>query len=180
MDNIHIIENKQIRKPNLLKGHDYSRQGAYFVTICTNKMAHLFGQIENFSMIPNKYGLIIREEWFRSSVLREYIELHEDEFTLMPNHIHAIVWIMENEMGSQFNQKSISGPRSRSLGAIIGQFKSRSSRRVNMLRNLPGKSIWQRNYYDHIIRNDQDLYAIRKYILENPYKWEEEKEFPGD
>ncbi len=164
------------RKSHRLKGYNYRQPGGYFVTICTKDMAEIFGVIQNGRMIPNQIGSIIQEEWFKTSQLREDIELYEDEFILMPNHIHGILWIVDERntnSKSEMKKKRLSGG---SLGTIIGQFKSQTSRRINRIRNQSGKPVWQRNYYDHIIRNEKDLRAIKKYILDNPFNWGEQED----
>ena len=164
-----------IRKSYRLKDYDYRQPGGYFVTICTFKMANYFGSIRNGIFYPNTYGNIVQSEWFGTSTIRPYVKLYEDEFALMPNHLHGIIWITDKLKTHQYKSNNQTGPKSKSLGAIIGQFKSKTSKRINKIRNTPGESIWQRNYYDHIIRSEKDLRAIRKYILDNPVQWEENK-----
>jgi REP element-mobilizing transposase RayT len=136
-------------------------------------MIRLFGHIENGVMIPNQFGSIVENEWYLAANLREQVELHEDEFVLMPNHIHGIIWILESADSEQHSLNRSSGIKSNSLGAIVSQFKTQTTKKINHLRNSIGTSVWQRNYYDHIIRNDKDLLEIKKYILENPFKWED-------
>ena len=165
------------RRSYRLEGYNYCLSGGYFITVCTSNMVDLFGYIHNSRMVPNTFGSIVEEEWFKSSKLRENIELYKDEFVLMPNHIHGILWIMNSKVNENQTRRNKPGSQIGSLGSIIGQFKSRTSKRINILGNSPGKSIWQRNYYDHIIRNEKDLKVIRKYILGNPYKWEEGVDF---
>ena len=166
MDNTHFPNRKSTR----LQGHDYRITGGYFVTICTYLKNPLFGKIVDGLMIPTHAGEIVRYEWFRIPIHRNYVILYEDEFVLMPNHIHAIVWIDDYPSKGNYKNSDNKRLKSGSLGAIIGQYKSKTSRRVNQIRNTPGDTIWQRNYYDHIIRNEKDLRAIRKYLLDNPYK----------
>ena len=177
-----ISDNEQYdRKSNRLSGYDYTQPGAYFVTICTHKMEYLFGIIKNGMMVENPLGEIVRKEWFRTREIRNQIELLQDEFVIMPNHIHGIIWIMDvGATGSVARSKDFHGPASGSLGAIIGQFKSVTTKRINKYRGLSGKSIWQRSYYDHIIRNEEDYNAIRHYIQMNPQNWESDQILPDN
>jgi REP element-mobilizing transposase RayT len=168
--------NLQNRKSTHLHEYDYRVAGGYFVTICSFKKESIFSKIENGITIPTQIGEIVYKEWFRISIHRNYVTLHEDEFVLMPNHIHGIIWIDNCGYKEEITESKQTILKSRSLGAIIGQFKSKTSRVVNQIRNTPGSSIWQRNYYDHIIRNDMDLNTIRKYILDNPLLWDEDEE----
>jgi len=163
------------RKTNRLTGYDYRTPGGYFITICTVHKKPLFGEIENGEILPNQIGKIVQNQWFQIPNHRPAVILYEDEFILMPDHIHGIVWIDDPEPEKMIVCPKRSGLQANSLGAILGLFKSRTSRLVNELRNTPGDTIWQRNYYDYIIRNDKDLTQIRKYILDNPLKYAQEK-----
>ncbi len=169
---------KHHRRSIRLPGYDYTQPGAYFVTICTHRRAHLFGRVVDGEMVLNEYGEIVREEWFRTTQMRPYVELFEDEFVVMPNHVHGIIWIVEPNVGAQ---RRCAPPKpggvtpnnvaSGSLGAIIRSFKSAVTRRINVLRGTSGARVWQRNYWEHIIRNERALNAIRRYILYNPDRW---------
>ncbi|GAB4432037.1 MAG: transposase [Anaerolineae bacterium] len=177
--------NRHHRRSIRLKGYDYTQPGAYFVTMCTQERAHLFGRVVDGAMALNEYGEIVREEWFRSADVRPDVELHADEFVIMPNHVHGIIWIVE--MGADGDgivraQRrcaptmtnrgvTLNNVTSGSLGAIIRAFKSAVTRRINALRGTPGAPVWQRNYYEHIIRTERALHAIRRYIAENPLRW---------
>uniref|UniRef100_UPI002ADDEAD7 transposase n=1 Tax=Thermoflexus sp. TaxID=1969742 RepID=UPI002ADDEAD7 len=149
---------------------------AYFVTICTRGHEPLFGTVVDGEMRVNEWGTIVREEWFRTAQLRPYVMLYEDEFVVMPNHVHGIIWIVGETVGATRRVAPTTtippaGPVAGSVGAIIGQFKSAVTKRINILRATPGAPVWQRNYYEHIIRNERALDAIRRYIAENPLRW---------
>ena len=170
---------KYRRKSIRLKGYDYSAPGGYFVTICTYKHECLFGDIVNEKMVLNGLGKIVMEEWCRSESIRAEIRL--DSFIVMPNHFHGIVWIVETHghkdgddiveaIGRSPLQRP-NGPRPRSLSSMIAGFKSVCKIRINQIRNTPGEPVWQRGYYDHIIRNEEALNRIREYIQFNPQKW---------
>ena len=128
----------------------------------------------------NPCGQIVKEEWFRSASIRKEIQL--DSYTIMPNHLHGIVVLTENNVPQpplatsksevQTDTLIQKGPATRSLGSFIAGFKSSTTKRINGLRGTPGIPVWQRNYYEHIIRNAQSFDKIRLYIDENPLRWE--------
>ena len=122
---------------------------------------------------------MVADEWQQTAFVRTYVEL--DAFVVMPNHIHGIIVITDNSpigrpAGSPLRKQSTT-LQSGSLGAIIGQFKSRVTKRARQLTNPPDYRIWQRNYYEHIIRNETTLNRIRAYIANNPAKWAEDSLF---
>ncbi len=163
------------RRSIRLKGYDYTQNGAYFVTIVTYQRQHLFGEIVNGIMKLNEWGEIARREWFKTAELRPYVELYDDEFVVMPNHAHGIIW---NIGALRRNARTGAGAADEkphvdagSLGAIVRAYKSAVTYAINAARKTRGMVVWQRNYYEHIIRNDADLSRIRKYIAENPLKW---------
>ncbi len=172
------------RRSIRLKGYDYTQPGAYFITICTKDRAHLFGEVVNGEMRLNDAGRIVWEEWFKTATLRPYVQLNEDEFVVMPNHIHGIIWIVDDVGATRRvaptrvapTMDAPHGPKSGSIGAIIGQFKSVTTKRINDLRGTPGVPVWQRNYYEHIIRNEEALERIRTYIQTNPLRWAFDRE----
>lgn len=163
------------RRSIRLKEYDYTQPGAYFITICTHGRAPLFRDVVDGEMRLNEYGEIVCAEWFKTVQLRPYVVLHEDEFVVMPNHIHGIVWIVDDVGATRrvapTKTNPPAGPAPGSIGAIVGQFKSAVTRRINQRRGTPGVRVWQRNYYEHIIRHERALNAIRRYIAENPLRW---------
>ncbi|MCX8025667.1 MAG: hypothetical protein N3A60_10730, partial [Thermanaerothrix sp.] len=177
-----------------------TQPGAYFVTLCTHQRGHLFGAVVEGTMVLNPYGKIVGEEWFRTAVIRPYVRLDSLEFVVMPNHIHGIIWLETvgaeydeaTHVGAEYDgavgatrrvaptrgaiqrvapTRTPNGPAPGSIGAIIGQFKSIVTKRINVLRGTPGAPVWQRNYYEHIIRDERALATIRHYIAENPIRW---------
>ena len=164
------------RRSIRLKDYDYSQSGAYFITISTYNKECLFGEIVDSQTHLNKFGWVISEEWLRSIKLRQEIEL--DEFVIMPNHIHGIVIIIESNVGATGRSPLLKGPKPKSIGAFVAGFKSAVTKRINSIRGTPGMPVWQRNYYEHIIRNERDLDEIRQYIINNPLKWELDTENP--
>ena len=158
-----------------LKGYDYSQPGACFVTICTHEMKKLYGRVVGGVIDLNSLGKICKREWFQTIVIRPYVKLHEDELIIMPDHIHGIIWITEVGATGSVARNTRSGLEPRSLGAIVGQYKSRTAKLINRNRNTPGKKVRQRNYYDRIIRNKKELQSIRRYIVNNPLQWEDDR-----
>lgn len=174
------------RRSIRLKEYDYRRAaGAYFITICSWNNECLFGSILDGKMQLNENGQIVEGEWLQTGVVRPNVKL--DTFVVMPNHIHGIIIL--NEDGGTIQSvvgatRRVAptgrpmGPVSGSIGAIIGQYKSIVTKRINKMRNTTWFNIWQRNYYEHIIRNENELNRIREYIRNNPARWAEDENNP--
>ncbi len=170
---------KPNRKSIRLKGYDYSSPGAYFITICTDNHKYLFGDIVDGEMNLNKTGQIVHSEWFKTETIRLNISL--DAFVIMPNHVHGII-IIKNDMSvlhpDTMNQgtmhcapatiEKFGKPTSNTIPTIIRGFKSAVTNRLNRKNNTPGLKLWQRNYWEHIIRNDKSMNKLRDYIATNP------------
>lgn len=162
-----------------LKDYDYTAEGLYFITICSFNRKPLFGHIANGEMRLNSYGQIAYNSWLETERVRPYITL--GEFVIMPNHMHAIfaIDILENikENTAEYihveipstNDKHI---KSHSVGSIIGGYKAMVTSNIRQT-NYKG-TVWQRNYFEHIIRSNQSLNHITQYILENPYRWKKD------
>jgi len=178
------------RQTNRLPGRDYSRRGCYYVTICTRDRACLFGEVRDGEMRLNGYGQVAHDEWYRSADIRA--ELALDAFVVMPNHVHGIVFIDGQEGDPPVAPTLINGPRPRSLGSFIAGYKSSVTRRIGRAQAGVGatggspslgkpRTVWQRNYHDHIVRNGIGLSKIRRYIQDNPREWETDDHYvPGD
>jgi putative transposase len=172
---------KHHRRSIRLKGYDYTQSGAYYITIVTYQRQHLFGEVVNDEMRLNELGQIAHDEWFKTAVLRPYVTLYADEFVVMPNHVHGIVWIEHTDGGDipaivGAERRSVPTVAPKSLGAIVRAYKSAVTYAINSLQNQRGAALWQRNYYEHIIRDEKDLQAKRDYILGNPMNWEDDDE----
>lgn len=231
------------RRSMRLKGYDYTQPGAYFVTLVTYHRDEIFGEVANGVMKLSSLGQIVYDEWMRSAEIRKEIRLYEDEFVVMPNHVHGIVWIVSTETGAhraplpeisrsvgadgirpdvgihpdsgigqsesgarrapqQGSQEDTDGRDSqedtdgrdarlapgkgagpapqrvpKSLGSFIAGFKASVTSRAG--RKLDMTGIWQRNYYDHIIRSEKEFQAIWSYIDNNPQKWESDQLHPS-
>jgi REP element-mobilizing transposase RayT len=183
---------KHHRRSIRLPGYDYSSAGAYFVTLCTYGRDCLFGAVDGGTVRLNDYGLVARDEWLRTGEVRAEIEL--DAFVVMPNHIHGIVLITDDVGAKTVGAPAAGatgvgatgrsplrprGPAKRSLASFICGYKPAVTRRINLLRNTPGARVWQRNYYERIIRDDDEAWRARAYINENPARWAEDDYYVG-
>ncbi len=158
------------RKHNRLKEFDYSQTGYYFITICTDKMINFFGDVINSDMKLNRYSSIVKNRLTLLQKNYPYVML--DEFVIMPNHVHVILVIDRSSVGTT---RELSLPiKAKSLSGLVGVFKTTSSKEIHNSGLLEFK--WQRSFYDRVIRNEKELYQIKKYIIQNPLKWEIEKE----
>ena len=162
------------RRSIRLQGYDYSKAGAYFVTICTQNRECLFGEIVNGEMRLNEAGRVVADEWLKTAEIRDEIEL--DEWVVMPNHVHGILVIADRRgdppVAPTNRPVAPTGPQPRSIGAVMAGFKSAATKRINELRQTPGIKLWQRNYWEHIVRNEPELNRIQEYIHNNPAQWE--------
>ena len=163
-----------------LRGYDYSRVGAYYITICVRNRQCLFGDVIDRNLQLNQAGLIIRSVW--DNLPRLYDGIGLDAFIVMPNHVHGIV-VINKPVGAIHESPSFAGPvaqrRRMLLSKIVGRFKMVSAKQINALRGSPGQPLWQRNYYEHIIRDDGSLNRIRQYVSDNPAQWEFDRENPA-
>ena len=161
-----------------LSGFDYSSSNWYYVTICTHEREYLFGKIIDsvgarpaspaYTMELNNAGKIIQSTW---ELLPSHHNIKLDAFQIMPNHVHGVITINKTgEAGLAPTQ---------TLGSIIGSFKSKCTKEIRISLNNPSMIVWQRNYYEHIIRDDGELTHIRKYIKDNPKNWITDKLYVG-
>ncbi len=179
-----------------LKGYDYSQEGAYFITICTQDRLCLFGEVVGGEMWLNDYGKMVRAVW--DGLPEHYPFVMLDAFVVMPNHVHGIIIITEY-VGAGFKPAPTkpaptkpaptkpaptepapigAGHRRHGLPEIVRAFKTFSARRINEMRGTRGVPVWQRNYYEHIIRTEDALHRIRGYIANNPLRWHLDQENP--
>ena len=175
------------RRSMRLRGYDYSRNGAYFITICTCQRRRRFGEVVDGKMRLSRAGEIAHDEWRRSAAIRQEVIL--DAWVIMPDHMHGIVIIdhcggdlrspaMGRPPAIRWSPATATGPRPKSIGALVGGFKSATTRRIRMLYNTPGTRVWQRNYHDSIIRSAPSLNRIREYIRANPANWAARRHSP--
>lgn len=177
-----MIYNPKIhnRQSIRLKGYDYSSSGLYFITMCVQNRTHLFGKIENREMILNDAGKMIQTEWINLKTRFPNIELHE--FVVMPDHFHGILEIVDGapNVGATTPNVGATTPNveattrgAPTLGDMMMAFKSITTvEYIKGVKNLGWKSfekrLWQRNYYEHIIRDESAYFSISKYIINNP------------
>jgi putative transposase len=163
------------RKRNRLPGFDYSTSQYYFITMCVNSMLPILGEVAESKMMLNNYGNLVGNKLLDLPQKYPYVEL--DEYIIMPNHVHAIM-IIDKANVSTFSDTGTSldlslHPKIKSVSELVGVFKTTSSKAIHESGLLNFK--WQRSFYDRIIRNEKELYNIRKYINQKPLKWEIEK-----
>jgi REP element-mobilizing transposase RayT len=144
-----------------LREYDYSTPGAYFVTICADGRRCIFGSSEDASIRLTSWGAMARTEWERLG--KRWSNVSIDEFVVMPNHIHGLVLIIDN------------GERAPKLGSIVNAFKGDVVKRVRDVSGNSSMALWQRSYYDHIVRDQDELDRIREYIRNNPAQWAEDE-----
>ncbi|MDD5702689.1 MAG: transposase [Dehalococcoidales bacterium] len=167
------LEEAYPRRRNIrLPGYDYTGQGAYFITICTCDHQNLFGHISQDKMCLNPCGESVDSVW--KGLPLHYPEVKNDVFIIMPNHVHGIIIIQEARRAGPRPAPTQNHP----LAEIVRAFKSYSTRRINEHRHSQGRSVWQRGYYEHVIRSEKELAAIGEYILCNAAKWETDRENP--
>lgn len=227
------------RRSIRLQSWNYAWPGYYFITICTKNFEHTFGEVQDRIMKLNSFGEIARQEWIKTSEIRNNVII--DEFVIMPNHMHGIIQIIDhgrnrdsvrayrdtpvlpncdkpelpncdklelpncdtpvlpncdkpelpnrkkpahymrehfnsnrNQINNQFEKRSFRSP-SNDLGAIVRGYKAAVTTKINKSREVKGIPVWHRNYYEHIIRNQEALSHIRFYIKSNPRKWHEDR-----
>lgn len=190
---------KHHRRSIRLQGYDYSQAGAYFITICTWQRECLFGEIVNCEMQLNPWGEVVKLHWQNLPKYHGNLELNE--FVIMPNHLHGIIILINDNLGQNSvgagladisdkkqttSQQNPPFPTSqpqtkpKKLPEILRGFKTFSARRINQMRRTSGVPVWQRNYYEHIIRNEESLQHIRQYIINNPLSWELDQLHPNN
>jgi|LakMenE01Jun11ns_1017448.scaffolds.fasta_scaffold9682396_1 REP element-mobilizing transposase RayT len=164
---------KHHRRSLRLSRYDYSQSGAYFVKICIKNSENLLGDIPDNVMNLNQFGQVVKDIWH--SLDTRYKEVILDEFVIMPNHIHGIIFI-DNPVEIIHELSLLKERRKMLLPKVIGYFKMNSAKLINQLRGTQGQSVWQKNYYEHIIRHEVSLTKIREYIVNNPLKWHQDIE----
>lgn len=175
------------RRPLRLKDYDYAQAGAYYVTVVTQARVCLFGDVIGGEMRLNEAGSLVLRVW--DDLPDHYAHVSLDAFVVMPNHVHGVIVLSdvagcdgraecEERVGLRPTPTSVHvsinarPSKVHALPEIMRAFKSFSARRINEHRNNAGGQVWQRNYYEHVIRNEQELNEIREYIVYNPQNWE--------
>jgi len=176
---------KHYRRSLRLKDYDYAQSGAYFVTIVTHYRACLFGEVLDGDMQLNDAGRVVQSVW--SDLPAHYPRLKLDEFVVMPNHIHGVIMLSDRitaggddvrtDVRAGFKPAPTNAQHG--LSEIIRAFKTFSARHINESRHTSGAPVWQRNYFEHVIRDEESLNRIRQYILDNPARWQFDRENPA-
>ena len=192
------------RRSIRLPGYDYTQPSGYFITLVTVGKMNLFGEIHNGEMILNELGEIAMEEWFKTAKLRPYVRLDAEEFQIMPDHLHGIIEIVDTDSvvgarrrrapttltstpaltstptdGQAPTTEQFGKPVIASIPTIVRAYKSAVTYRINTLYDTRGAPVWQRNYYERVIRNEAERDRIRRYIQANPSRWEADDENLG-
>lgn len=175
------------RRTIRLRGYDYSQPGVYFITVCARERESLFGQVVGNLMERNESGEIVSSYW--GELANRYTEATLDAFVVMPNHMHGIVLvgaIRELPLrgaparGSSLLTSSSDRLQRRNMlvPKMVGWFKMNAAKQINHLRGAAGTPVWQRNYWEHVIRDEESLNRIREYIATNPARWHLDAENP--
>ena len=163
---------KPRRRSIRLPYYDYSQSGAYFVTVCVKDRKCVLSKVVDETTQLSSEGEIVKAVW--DGLPNHYTHVELDEFVVMPNHIHGIIWLADEPsqpVGAGLRPAPTRPMKRHGLPEIVRALKSFSARRINELRGTKGTPFWQRNYYEHIIRDDEDLYQHQNYIRENPFRW---------
>lgn len=185
------FQNKYRVEPNRFQFWDYSAPGKYFLTHCVADRECIFGEIINKEIVLSEFGIIVRDEILKLPEYHPRVIL--DEWIVMPNHIHLIVELCGYDFnnsvadvdggftGANDNrfhhtpadhiERYRKSRRQMIIPKISGKFKMITSKQINIIRNTPGRKTWQRDYYDHVIRNEKSYWRIKYYIRNNPKNW---------
>jgi putative transposase len=166
------------RRSIRLKNYDYTQEGAYFITICTQDRQCIFGDIKKGEMQLNLLGTIADKYW--QEIPQHFPHIKLDVFVVMPNHVHGILWIVKR-IARETKTKDYGKMTPGSISTVIRSYKSAVTKKINLICNQKGMaSVWQRNFYEHINRDEESLSEIRKYILNNPLDWDNDDENIGE
>ena len=162
---------KPVRQSSRLPGYDYTQPGFYFVTVCAYHQRCIFGDIDADTVRLNDAGqtAAFTCKW----LAQQYPHVELDEFVIMPNHMHGLI-IIQNGDDTRPGEPG----QYKSLGRLVGAFKTVSTRRINLLRGTPQSTVWQRGFYEHVVRTSDSLERIRAYINTNPVRWALDPENP--
>jgi putative transposase len=166
---------EKFSRPPRISNFDYTQPGAYFVTINTYNRMNLFGKTADNSVFLNEFGLISSSCWKEIPV--HFPQLQLDEFIIMPNHLHGMLWIISDNLNNRgdtaccvstdYRQEKFGKPVKGSIPTVIRSYKSAFTRLIR--KKHKHITIWQSNYYEHVIRNDNDLDKTREYIRYNAF-----------
>ena len=169
-----ILHRRSIRLPE----YDYTQPGYYFLTLVTYRRINRFGEIDSKGMVINAIGKMVENEWER--LPQRFPGVALDAYMVMPNHFHGVLCIMDDSAKSDSSQpvERFGHPVKASIPTIVRSFKAAVTLRSRRMLGDSDTQIWQGNYYERVIRNEQGLLAARLYIEENPMNWAEDQENP--
>ena len=177
------------RRSIRLPQYDYAQPGVYFVTICAHEHECVLGEIVDGAMILNEWGIIVDRLW--DDVSAHFHGVAVDAQVIMPNHAHANIVIVRHplrrgEVASPSMattrgdmQDGENPPLQPTLGQIVAYYKYQTTKAINLMRGMLGAKFWQRNYWEHVIRNEVEMNRIREYIETNPERWDEDQLHPA-
>ena len=160
------------RRSIRLPAYDYAQPGAYFVTIVCKDRALL--------LEDTRFRNVVQDVWLWLADQYQFVQM--DQYIVMPKHLHGIIVIRDDRSrgGSRTAPTISNTPERKPLGRLIGAFKTVSTKRINEIRGTVGLPVWQRNYYERVIRDEEELSRIRQYIIDNPTHWAEDPENPAN
>jgi len=160
-----------VRRSVRLRGFDYRAKGAYFITICTRNRECLLGSVVSDNIVLSPIGEVVAAAWH--AIPRHFPTVELGAFIVMPNHVHGILAITAPRRGTACRAPTggFGRPVPGSIPTVVRSFKSAATRAVNLSRGTPGFTLWQRGYYEHVIRGPIELNRLRRYIEENPLRW---------
>jgi putative transposase len=176
---------KHHRRSIRLKGYDYTSPGAYFVTVCVRDRECVLGDVSNGEMELSDAGHVVQACW--DDLPNHYPHVQLDAFVVMPNHVHGVIFLLDDPTAVGVTvgvgaglRPAPTAPRGERHGLpeIVRAFKSFSARRINEMHHTAGAPFWQRGFYEHIVRNERQLDAIRRYVVDNPLKWALDRDHP--
>ncbi len=161
-----------------IQGYDYSQPGTYFITICTSQKKMIFGEVTQGIIHLSKLGEIARQELEQLSL--KFSKTHLDVFVVMPNHIHVLITISSSDADIQTaNAEAFRRPVAGSIPTVVRAYKAAVTRQAAMRRDNSISEVWQRNYYEHIVRSEREKEQIYAYIISNPDRWDADEENPA-
>jgi REP element-mobilizing transposase RayT len=164
------------RRSIRLKGRDYSWPDTYFVTICTAERKYLLGRIEDGVMRENVLGRLVRAHWME--IPRKFASTELDVFVVMPNHVHGMISLHRRVAAAeeQYRLAEFGNPQSGSISWIVRAFKATVTREGRRVLSRPELAVWQRNYFERVVRNSKEYEDAYRYISENPRNWDQDEE----
>jgi REP element-mobilizing transposase RayT len=169
------------RRSVRLPAYDYGSMGAYFVTMCTHNRSCLFRTTHDGTMRLSEWGHAVEDCW--KSIPAHHRHVMLDAFVVMPNHIHGVLLLGDSPAPGAARRaptpNAFGPPMRGALSTVLRSFKSASTNDINRIRGTPGAPLWQRSYYEHVIRDEADLFTVRQYIQDNPARWDMDEENPS-